>query len=125
MCAVPGESEHGDPDGNGQHQKKYGQKRGGVDGHLRRRSSLLPGFLGSLPGKGAVIDVLFRPEEGFHGLVPISAGFLYVLTDSFQIDDGAPQPSDGLHVRDPVFLQLLGQAMDPLGGGVGIGGQGG
>ncbi len=36
-----------------------------------------------------------------------------------------PQPSDGLHVRDPVFLQLLGQTMDPLGGGVGIGGQGG
>ena len=85
----------------------------------------LPGALRRLTGKGAVIDVLFRLEEGFHGLVPISAGFLYVLTDSFQIDDGAPQPSDGLHVRDPVFLQLLGQAMDPLGGGVGIGGQGG
>ena len=85
----------------------------------------LPGALRRLTGKGAVIDVLFRPEDRLHSLVPVSAGFLYVLTDSFQIDDGAPQPPDGLHVRDPVFLQLLGQTMDPLGGGVGIGGQGG
>ncbi len=84
----------------------------------------LPGALHRLTGKGAVIDVLFRPEEGFHGLVPISADFLYVLTDGFQIDDGAPQPSDGLRVRDPVFLNCWVK-LDPLGGGVGIGGQGG
>lgn len=96
----------------GEQRSQYDHRKAGpflpVDG-LGRLGSFPPHLLCRLPGKGALRHGCLRPESGLHGLVPLRPGLLQIFPHGFQIDNGAPEPADGIHFGNPVCLQPLPQ----------------
>ena len=91
-----------------------------------QRSGTLPlGLLRRLPGKGTLIHGGLCPQQCLHGLIPLRAGLVHGPPGGLQIDDGAPEPGDGLVLRDLVplkpFLHLRGADLCLFGGACGTG----